>query len=447
MSFSPSQGPRRWFRAMPVVILVAVTVGVTGAIARADAPATVSVPVPTTATTADPVIQWNRVLLGILGTPGAQPATIHATRNLAILHTAIYDAVDSIDRTSKPYLVSIKSPRRANPDAAAAAAGYTVLANLYPSQQETLTAQLNSSLASVPNGYHKFEGVRVGEAVANALLALRADDGAANAQPVFVPGTLPGDYQLTPPAFAQPAFTQWPTVRPFALRTASQFRPVPPPALTSKAYADAFKELQSLGAINSITRTADQTQIAQFWNPPIWIAWNNIADTAALAHPHTLMQNARLFALLNVSFADSAIAFYDAKYTYHFWRPVTAIRAADNDGNAATVGDPNWTPLAPTAQDPSYPGAHAVISAAAANVLTSFFGSDHIGFSAQSSALPGIERSFPSFSAAANEASVSRIYAGQHFRTDEVAGQQLGGQVSDYVLHTLLLPTRPGGGA
>jgi hypothetical protein len=311
-----------------------------------------------------------------------------------------------------------------------------VLANLYPSQQETLTAQLSSSLASVPNGYHKFEGVRVGEAVANALLALRGDDGAANAQPVFVPGTLPGDYQLTPPAFAQPVFTQWPTVRPFALRAASQFRPGPPPALTSKAYTDAFKELQSLGAVNSTTRTADQTQIAQFWNPPIWIAWNNIAETAALAHPHTLMQNARLFALLNVSFADSVIAFYDAKYTYHFWRPVTAIRAG---------ADPNWTPLAPTAQDPSYPGAHAVISAAAANVLASFFGTDRVGFSAQSSALPGVQRSFPSFSAAANEASVSRIYAGQHFRTDEVAGQQLGGQVSSYVLHTVLLPTRPGG--
>src|SRR4029077_7244404 len=115
--------------------------------------------------------------------------------------------------------------------------------------------------------------------------------------------------------------------------------------------------------------------------------------------------------------ADSAIAFYDAKYTYHLWRPVTAIRAADSDGNAATIGDPNWTPLAPTAQDPSYPGAHAVISAAAANVLTSFFGTDHIGFSAQSTALTGVERSFPSFSAAANEAAVSRIYAGQHFRT------------------------------
>ena len=436
MSLSPHQGTRPWFRAMPVAILAAVSLAVTGAIARADTPTSSSVPVPAITMPADPVIQWNRVLLGILGTPGAQPATMHATRSLAILHAAIYDAVDSIVRTSKPYLISIKSPRRADPDAAASAAGYTVLANLYPNQQETLAAQFASSLASVPNGYHKFEGVRVGEAVANALLALRVDDGATGAQPVFTPGTLPGDYQFTPPAFAQPVFTQWPSVRPFALRTASQFRPGPPPSLTSKAYTAALKEVQSLGSVNSATRTADQTQIAQFWNPPIWIAWNNIAETAALAHPHTLIQNARLFALLNVSFADSAIAFYDAKYTYHFWRPVTAIRAG---------ADPNWTPLAPTAQDPSYPGAHAVISAAAANVLTSFFGSDSFKFSATSTALPGVERSFPSFSAAANEASVSRIYAGQHFMTDEVAGQQLGGQVSNYVLHTLLLPTRPGG--
>jgi hypothetical protein len=190
----------------------------------------------------------------------------------------------------------------------------------------------------------------------------------------------------------------------------------------------------SLGAINSTTRTADQTQIAQFWNPPIWIAWNNIAQTAALAHHDTLMQNARLFALLDISFADSAIAFYDAKYAYRFWRPVTAVRA---------TSDPNWTPLAPTAQDPSYPGAHAVISADAAGVLTSVFGSDRFAFSAQSSSLPGVERSFPSFSAAANEAALSRIYAGQHFRTDEVAGQQLGGQLAGYVLRTLLLPKSP----
>ena len=420
MSSSPK--PRRVFVAVAATLALAVT----GAVARADAPATAPAAV-------DPVLQWNRVLIGILSTPGAQPPTIHATRSLAILHAAIYDAVDSIERTSTPYLVSIRSPRRADPEAAAAAAGYTVLAGLYPNQQESLAAQFASSLAPIPNGYHKFEGVRVGEAVANALLALRADDGSSASQPSFASGTQPGDYQPTPPAFAQPVFTQWPSVRPFALRSASQFRPGPPPSVTSKPYTAALEEVQSLGALNSTTRTADETQIAQFWNPPIWIAWNNIAETAALAHHDTLMQDARLFALLNISFADSTIAFYDAKYAYHFWRPVTAIRAGT---------DPNWTPLVPTAQDPSYPGAHAVISADVAHVLASFFDSDGFRFSAQSTALPGVERSFTSFSAAANEAAASRVYAGQHFRTDELAGENLGAQVADYELHRLFLPVR-----
>jgi len=425
----PTTAQLRRVRELPLALLATLVLVVSAGTARADTPVQ-----PAATTAADPVIQWNRVLLGILGTPGVQPATVHATRSLAMLHAAIYDAVDSIERTSKPYLVSVTSPRRADPTAAAAAAGYTVLAALYPSQQETLTAQFASSLAQVPNGYHKYEGVRVGEAVASALLAVRADDGATATPPPYVPGTQPGDYEPTPPAFAQPVFTHWSSVRPFALRSASQFRPAPPPALTSKSYAAALAEVESLGAIDSTSRTSDQTQIAQFWNPPIWIAWNNIAETAALAHHDTLMQNARLFALLNISVADSTIAFYDAKYTYHFWRPVTAIRAS---------ADPNWTPLVPTAQDPSYPGAHAVVSAASARVLASFFGTDSFHFAAQSTALPAVERSFSSFGAAAAEASDSRIYAGQHFRTDEVAGQQLGEGVADYELHTLLLPPRP----
>jgi hypothetical protein len=438
MSATSKRGLRGGFLASALVALAAVTLALAGSAAGAAAPAASTV-APPGAATVDPVIDWNRTLIGILGTPGAQPATIHATRSLAILQAAIYDAVDSIERTSAPYLISIKAPRRADPTAAAAAAGYTVLASLYPSQQETLSTEFASQLAPVPNGYHKYEGVRAGEAVADALLALRADDGSAAAQSTFNPGTRPGDYQPTPPAFAQPTFTQWPLVRPFALRRASQFRPAPPPALTRKAYVAAFDEVKSLGAVNSTTRTADQTQVAQFWNPPIWIAWNNIAQTAALARHDTLLQNARLFALLNLTLADSVIAFYDAKYTYHFWRPVSAIRAADT-GNPALVGDPTWTPLASTAQDPSYPGAHAVVSAAAASVLDSAFGGDRFSFSAQSSALPGVERSFPSFSAAAKEATLSRIYAGQHFRTDENAGQQLGRKVAAYVLGKLLLP-------
>jgi len=434
-----TQGLRAHVRASVLALVAVVSLLATGVAARADGPTTVAAVVPGPAASTDPVIAWNQALIGILSTPGAQPATIHATRNLAILHAAIYDAVDSIERTSRPYEISITAPRRADPTAAAAAAGYAVLSSLYPNQQEAIGGEFQSLLAQVPNGYHKYEGVRTGEAVADALLALRADDGSALPQPVFTPGTQPGDYQLTPPAFAQPVFTQWPLVRPFALQKASQFRPPPPPALTSKAYAAAFAEVKSLGAVNSTTRTPDETQIATFWNPPIWIAWNNIAETAALAHHNTLMQNARLFALLNITFADSVISFYDAKYTYAFWRPVTAIRAADT-GNPALVGDPSWTPLVNTAQDPSYPGAHATISFAAASVLGSFFGSDNFKFSATSSALPGVTRSFTSFSAAANEASLSRIYAGQHFRTDEDAGQKLGGQVASFVLGKLLLP-------
>ena len=242
-------------------VLAAVALAATGAPAGAD-------------TTPDPVIQWNQALIGILNTPGAQPATIHATRSLAILHAAIYDAVDSIQHTYAPYVVSIRAPRRADASAAAAAAGYTVLASLYPGQQETLSSQFASLLAAVPNGYHKYEGVRTGEAVADALLALRADDGSGATPPVFTPTAQPGRYQPTPPTFAQPAFTHWPLVRPFVLRTGSQFRPAPPPALTSKAYTTAYDEVRSLGSATSTTRTADETQIAQFWNPPIWVAWN-----------------------------------------------------------------------------------------------------------------------------------------------------------------------------
>ena len=434
MSMTHLAHSTRWARTAVTGVLAAAALVVTGAPARGDAPAAPTIAAPAAAVTADPVIQWNQALIGILNTPGAQPATIHATRSLAILHAAIYDAVNSIQDAYVPYAVSIRAPRRADPTAAAAAAGYTVLASLYPSQQETLGSEFASMLAQVPNGYHKFEGVRTGEAVANALLALRADDGSTATQPAFTPSSQPARYQLTPPAFAQPVFTQWPLVRPFVLRAASQFRPGPPPALGSKDYTAAYAEVKSLGSTTSTTRTPDQTQIAQFWNPPIWIAWNQIAETAALAHHETLMQNARLFALLDLTFADSTIAFYDAKYTYNFWRPVSAIRATD---------DPNWTPLANTAQDPSYPGAHAVISAAAAAVLVSEFG-NAFPFSATSSGLPDVQRSFTSFSAAANEAALSRIYAGQHFRTDEEAGQKLGAQVAGYVLGKSLLPVHHG---
>jgi membrane-associated phospholipid phosphatase len=393
-----------------------------------------------------PVIDWNQVLLSIVNTPGAQPATVQPTRNFAILHVAIYDAVNSIDRTHEPYLISVRAPRDASETAAADAAAHTALVGLYPAQQTIVDADYAAELGKVPNGPAKDEGVRLGEQVASNLLAIRANDGSNVTPSPFIAGTNPGDYRPTPPNFPAPVFTNWGQVTPFVLDSGDQFRPAPPPPLTSDAYAAAINEVKSLGSATSTTRTPDQTQIGQFWNPPIQNFWNQIAQSTALAHHSNLPTTARLFAALNLSFADSAIAFYDAKYTYRLWRPVTAVRLADSDGNPNTAGDPNWLPLAGnTAADPSYPGAHSTISAAGANVLASFFGDDQ-RFSVTSTALPGVTRSFSSFSTAADEAGLSRIYAGQHTRVDHVAGLTLGHDVARFVLHNALLPAHDSSG-
>jgi membrane-associated phospholipid phosphatase len=393
-----------------------------------------------------PVIDWNRLLLSIVNTPGAQPANVQPTRNFAILHAAIYDAVSSIDRTHEPYLISVRAPRDASETAAADAAAHTALVGLYPAQQGTVDAAYAAELAQVPDGPAKDKGVRLGEQVAGDLLAIRSNDGSNVTPTPFVAGTNPGDYRPTPPNFPAPVFTTWGQVTPFVLDRGDQFRPAPPPALTSDAYAAAINEVENLGSATSTTRSAEQTEIGKFWNPPIQNFWNQIAQTVALAHHSDLPTTARLFAALDLSFADSAIAFYDAKYTYRLWRPVTAIRLADSDGNPNTVADPNWLPLAGnTAADPSYPGAHSTISAAGAEVLASFFGDDQ-DFSVTSPALPGVTRSFSSFSAAAQEAGLSRIYSGQHTRLDHVAGLALGHDVARFVLHNALLPAHDSSG-
>jgi hypothetical protein len=393
-----------------------------------------------------PVIDWNEIQLSIVNTPGAQPANIQPTRNFAIVDAAIYDAVNAIDRTHEPYLISVRAPRDASETAAANAAARTALDELYPAEQSTIDAQYVAELAKVADGPAKDQGIGIGDQVAADLLAIRANDGSSITPAPFVPGTAPGDFRPTPPNFPIPVFTTWGQVTPFVLDSGSQFRPVPPPALTSDAYADAINEVQSLGSATSTTRTPEQTEIGKFWNPPIQNFWNQIADEVATAHHTDLPTTARLFAALNLSFADSAIAFYDAKYTYQLWRPVTAIRLADSDGNPNTVADPNWLPLAGnTPADPSYPGAHSTISAAGADVLASFFG-DNQSFAVTSPALPGVTRSFDSFSAAATEAGLSRIYAGVHTRLDHVAGLTLGHDIANFVLDNALLPAHDSSG-
>jgi hypothetical protein len=377
------------------------------------------------------VIEWNRTLLAIVRTAGAQPPTIHSTRNFAILHASVYDAVNNIDGIFSPYFVRIPNvSRRASTPAAADQAAHDALVALYPAFQATLDAELQQDLAQILDGQNKTDGIAVGQTVAAQILSFRSNDGSGVTPPPFIPGNQPGGYQLTPPNFAAADFTQWPQVTPFALARADEFRPAPPPELTSDSYTRVFDEVKSLGFINSTTRTPEQTLIGTFWNGNIQDFWNEIAQTAALRHQLNLAQSARLFALLNISLADTAIAFFDAKYTYQFWRPVTP----------STEPNPTWLPLTTkTAPDPSYPGAHSAISAAGAEVLRFYFG-QRFTFDVTSESLAGVTRHFTSFSAAAQEAGLSRIYAGQHFRSDHVAGKDLGREVAESVDETILLP-------
>jgi hypothetical protein len=389
------------------------------------------------------VVDWNRNLLVIVRTHGAQPATIHPTRSFAMMHAAIYDAVNAIDQTHEPYAAGVPhASQSASQEAAAAAAAHEVLVQLYPAFQATLDAELQQSLSQIPDGTPKTEGISVGQAVGDLILALRSNDGSAAPPIPYVFGNAPGDYQSTPPNFPpQPQFTHWSNVTPFALEHANQFRPGPPPALDSDSYSDAFNEVKTLGIINGTVATADQALTGRFWNGAIQNYWNEITQTTVLTDGLSTAQSARLFALVNLSLADGVIAFYDAKYVYNFWRPVTAIREADTDNNPETVADPNWlAEVTNTTPDPSYPGAHAVLSAAASSVLNSVLHHDHFDFIVTSEVLPGTTRSFRGFSAAAQEATFSRIFAGVHFRFDLTTGERLGHNVADFVVDHFLTP-------
>ncbi len=421
-----------------LMVLVGIVVGI-GAVSAATAVASngakASAVSPAGGGSGAIAVAWNQELLHIVQTPGAQPATIHPTRSFAIVQAAIYDSVVSITKDDRPYLVSVPAARDARVDAAAAQAGHDALTALYPKWQTELDSQLAAELAAIPDGTAKQNGIQVGQGVAAKLLALRASDGSAATPPAFVAGNQPGDFRPVPPAFAAPVFTGWANVKPFVLDSASQFRPDAPPAVTSAAYATALNEVKSLGQNSSTTRTADGTVTAKFWAGPIWNTWNEIADKAAVDHHSNLETTSRLLALLNLSFADGVIAFYDAKYHYAVWRPITAIRLGDTIGNAAITGDPSWTPLATTPADPSFPGAHSTISAAGATILSAFYG-DGGQIEVTSDVLPGAVRQFDGYQAITTEAGLSRIFAGVHTRLDHEAGLTLGRDVAQLVLRT-----------
>ena len=396
---------------------------------------------------ADVVLEWNQLMLDTVKANHVSPILI--TRDAAIVSAAVYDAVNDIDGSYTTYFANVNASHGASLEAAAAQAAHDTLTALFPGQQATFDAALAADLAGIPPGRAR-QGVDVGQAVAQAILAWRSTDG-WNAHVNYTPGTAPGDWQPTPPGFLPAALPQWGNVTPFGIPSGSAFRAALPPALNSADYTAAFNEVKTIGDINSTTRTADQSQIAQFWygQAGTYTAagyWNQIAQEVAVQQGNSLVQNARLFALLNLTAADAAIAVWDTKYTDNFWRPVTAIRNADTDGNPDTVADPNWTPFLVTPNHPSYCSGHSGVSNGSATVLAAFFGSDNISFSFSSDSLPGATRSYSSFSAAAQECSDSRVYAGIHWRFDVVAGANIGNEVGTYISTHFLLPVSHGDG-
>jgi hypothetical protein len=396
----------------------------------------------------DAVIVWNATLLNALQNAqpgGGGPLT---ARNLAIVHAAIYDSVNAIDRSHKPYLVNIDASDSrivgASPDAAAVEAAYQTLVALYPTEKTTFDEQRTRSLAEIPDGAAENAGVALGKYVADQIVSLRSTDGANEAQRPYTPGTDPGDWQPTPPDFAPALLPGWGEVTPFAIPSVSEFRPDGPPAFGSAEYAAELNEVKVLGSKNSTVRTAEQTEIAQFWSygrPDTFRTpgqWNEIAEEVALQQGNTLAENARLFALLNIAQADAGIVAWDAKYTYEQLRPITAIRQADNDGNPTTIGDPNWEPLLVTPRHPDYISGHSTFSGAAGQILASFFG-DNTSFSVTSQDLGGVSRSYNSFTEAADENGMSRIYGGIHTRSANEDGLATGRAVANYVAQNFLV--------
>jgi membrane-associated phospholipid phosphatase len=394
---------------------------------------------------ANVVLEWNQLALHAVGQARVSPVV--GSRALAITQAAVYDSVAAIDRSFEPYHAHVHASRGASPEAAAAQAAHDALAALFPSQTGTFDAALAADLVGIPPGRAR-QGVEVGHEVAQQILDWRSTDGSGATVP-YTPGTDPGDWQPTPPANLPALAPQWPFVTPFAMTSGSQFRPAPPPGLDTAEYAAAFNEVKSLGRVDSTTRTGEQTQIAKFWNDGLGTAfafgyWNKIAQTVATEQGLSLVSDARLFALLNVATADAIISCWDAKYAYNLWRPVTAIRAADTDGNPDTAADATWTPLLVTPNFPSYTSAHSTVSGAASGVLTALFG-DGYHFTVGSEGLPGVTRSFDSFGAAAAEAGRSRIYGGIHYAFDSVNGLAVGAEVADYVVGGFLKPRDDGG--
>jgi hypothetical protein len=431
---------------------------------------------------ADAVTDWNAnagaAALAACIAPSDDP--LHESRLYAMLHLAVHDALNAIKRRSRPYAYDASAAPATSADAAVAAAARDVLVSQlarigapFPPQCSSagmarVETDYVAALAAIADGPAKTRGIALGQAAAAAVIAKRAGDGSDTplVDPNFAQGTAPGQWRFTagspPIAFA----AGWAQVAPFVLRSAAQFRPGPPLAVACEGtapnnangcrkYAADLEEVRRLGsdAVSAPSaRSAEQTEIALFWVESSPLAWNRIARSVSAARRLDPWQNARLFGLLNMALADGYVASFATKYHYRFWRPVTAIREAADDGNPGTQADPAWMSLRPTPPIPDYESAHSVEGAAAARVMARVFGRDHIAFSACSLTLPAgsnckdanpVRRNFRGFRQAADENGISRIYVGFHFRDAVEKGLKHGAQIGDWAVDHALQLQRP----
>jgi hypothetical protein len=387
------------------------------------------------------VAQWNTIAMRTIVTEGLTPIPV-TPLYLSFTSVAMYDAVVAIRGGFEPYALNARPPGtpHASAEVAAATAAYTVLKNYFPASAANLDRDYAASLAQVPDGRAKDRGVRVGQAAAQAIIALRVDDG-RGASVTLDPSLEPGAWRPTPPAMA-PMLVPWlGFVRPMVLSSPTQIQLPGPDALDSAAYTRDFQEVKDMGAVDSAVRTPEQTETALFWNDSAVAQFQAAMRGIVAQRGLGLVSSARMFALVNTSTADALISCWRAKYDYAYWRPITAIPLADTDGNSATEADPTWAPLVVTPPYPEYPSGHACIIGSVAQGLGHLFGPRHIDVDV-SSAVTGTSRHFDTAVELNRETKNARIWLGLHFRAAMTDGNRLGQRTAAYVTDHKFGPTR-----
>jgi hypothetical protein len=392
---------------------------------------------PMTAAAGNVITDWDEKTVSILQT-GTVPPPPTAFRTMAILHVAMFDAVNSIEPRYKPYKIRLSATPDTSKEAAAAAAAGAVLVKLVPDAAADVQSTLTSYLATLPDGEAKSKGIQLGQEVAAKIIEARANDGALAAD-AYRPKTRPGLYIPTPITVG----SQFPNMTPFGLASPSQFRAKPPPSLKSAKWARDYNEIKDLGAKNSTKRTAQQTEDARFWLLVGPRAANPLPRQIVIAKHMDVLDGARFMALVSVAAVDAVIAVFDAKYKYEFWRPITAIRNGDIDGNPATARDAAWQPIDATPMHPEYPCAHCIISSSVAAVVQGLLGSDEIPeVTLTSPFVPGVTHRFTDLRAYTDEVANARICAGFHYRFSTVAGREMGQEIGAYVVKSVMQPAQ-----